>query len=507
MLILVRCRAHPHFKYITSALSCKSGLYSCFTITLHRFVLGLGHLLVAEGVFKKIKINFLPVGHTHNDVDQMFSALAGRLRYANLLSLADISAACEGAYSGKLTFIHLDQMASWSTLLNPLLPKNMTGHAKYPRCFVIRRDTKGVVRHKYRIQVQTSRKDDQDCWMPVNTPGYCLLPVLPDLSQLRTVPFKEVDVKPLQQTLKYISAYCSEEQRTWWESVLRQFEEEDADTCGVCKTLRQVQRDNASNHSDSKDIAREKRKAWAQSREDMFVHLQARGFPAHGFFDGPMLPEDRLHGGPVPVVEPFVSADPLVEEMGAVLQEGNHCHFIDGSGANSREKLRPKEIQVGMICIIRGDEQKDEGKAAEDGAGGAGNASAEVHDADDEAEEPDGASFIEVHEMANKEGQVMKGSKQEYYYHNSNDDRGMYCKKRGAQSKGFKPLLRKVKMATIVDYGSVKDMLYTDNSVRKKVLEAIDQNERVDWNLVDPKIVDEDKQYPWFVGYVTSLCQ
>ena len=39
----------------------------------YRFVLGFMSLLVELKVFKKVKISFLMVGHTHEDVDQVFS--------------------------------------------------------------------------------------------------------------------------------------------------------------------------------------------------------------------------------------------------------------------------------------------------------------------------------------------------------------------------------------------------------------------------------------------------
>ena len=37
------------------------------------------HMLVAKGVFKKIKVGFLIVGHTHDQIDQMFSRFLTRL--------------------------------------------------------------------------------------------------------------------------------------------------------------------------------------------------------------------------------------------------------------------------------------------------------------------------------------------------------------------------------------------------------------------------------------------
>ena len=38
-----------------------------------RFVLGFLSLLVKLGIFRKVKLGFLRVGHTHEDVDRVFS--------------------------------------------------------------------------------------------------------------------------------------------------------------------------------------------------------------------------------------------------------------------------------------------------------------------------------------------------------------------------------------------------------------------------------------------------
>ena len=42
-------------------------------------VFGYLSMLVNQGVFKKIKVNFLLVGHTHDHIDQMFSTFSRQL--------------------------------------------------------------------------------------------------------------------------------------------------------------------------------------------------------------------------------------------------------------------------------------------------------------------------------------------------------------------------------------------------------------------------------------------
>ena len=55
-------------------------IMSSYALVSFRFILGLLCLLVEKGIFKKIKLSFLMVGHTHEDIDQCFS------RYIYLLS-------------------------------------------------------------------------------------------------------------------------------------------------------------------------------------------------------------------------------------------------------------------------------------------------------------------------------------------------------------------------------------------------------------------------------------
>jgi hypothetical protein len=58
-----------------------------------RYLLAFLALLVEAGTFRKIIVSFLPVGHTHEDIDQFFSRVAMALRRHDAhsrLMLADV---------------------------------------------------------------------------------------------------------------------------------------------------------------------------------------------------------------------------------------------------------------------------------------------------------------------------------------------------------------------------------------------------------------------------------
>jgi hypothetical protein len=48
--------------------------------------------LVQRGVFDEIELSFLPVGHTHEDIDQVFSRVAIRLRQRDAVDQVDLFA-------------------------------------------------------------------------------------------------------------------------------------------------------------------------------------------------------------------------------------------------------------------------------------------------------------------------------------------------------------------------------------------------------------------------------
>lgn len=55
--------------------------------------------LIEMGIFKEIYISFLMVGHTHEDVDQVFSRIAVKLKRRNASTLPDLQNVIKEAYN------------------------------------------------------------------------------------------------------------------------------------------------------------------------------------------------------------------------------------------------------------------------------------------------------------------------------------------------------------------------------------------------------------------------
>lgn len=127
-------------------------LDNCWRENKNKYVLGLCTLLVEYGIFQKVRISFLPKGHTHEDPDQMFSCFHKIYLVNALWSINSLHELGEAAYKPKPKFIHLDEMAAWSSLLRPHL-RNIEGISK-PRSFRLKRDEEGNVRCHYRMQMQ-----------------------------------------------------------------------------------------------------------------------------------------------------------------------------------------------------------------------------------------------------------------------------------------------------------------------------------------------------------------
>ena len=66
-----------------------------------KYVMGFCAFLVHYNVFQQIIVGHLPVGHTHEDIDQLFSRLAVYLRFNDALSREAMAECCKKAYIGK----------------------------------------------------------------------------------------------------------------------------------------------------------------------------------------------------------------------------------------------------------------------------------------------------------------------------------------------------------------------------------------------------------------------
>lgn len=66
----------------------------------NHYLLGFCGMLLAEGVFDEVRVFFLPVGHTHSEIDQTFSLVSKALLREGAYSLPDLMSVAQGAWNG-----------------------------------------------------------------------------------------------------------------------------------------------------------------------------------------------------------------------------------------------------------------------------------------------------------------------------------------------------------------------------------------------------------------------
>jgi hypothetical protein len=111
---------------------------------LHAFL----SLLVHHGVFDRIIVTHLPVGHTHEDIDQMFSRFAIALRQFNAVTRTEMGHVLEDAYFFNelpTLVVHMDTCANISGWVENLTEckVNATQECMAHRHFRFRKDKTG----------------------------------------------------------------------------------------------------------------------------------------------------------------------------------------------------------------------------------------------------------------------------------------------------------------------------------------------------------------------------
>ena len=91
-------------------------LDNCSRENKNKFVMSYLDALVRWGVFDEIEVGFLPVGHTHCDIDQAFSSTSNRLRTHDAITLEDMQAQLRCCYNENTVVMDMKQVVNWSGL-------------------------------------------------------------------------------------------------------------------------------------------------------------------------------------------------------------------------------------------------------------------------------------------------------------------------------------------------------------------------------------------------------
>ncbi|XP_006815072.2 uncharacterized protein LOC102804474 [Saccoglossus kowalevskii] len=107
-------------------------LDNCFRENKNRFLLSLMELMVEINVFEEIFVSFLPVGHTHENVDQMFSKISTKLGHRNTYTIDDLEETVTASYTPPIKSCGLLKKPLYNIKdwLLPHITGKMQGHSK-----------------------------------------------------------------------------------------------------------------------------------------------------------------------------------------------------------------------------------------------------------------------------------------------------------------------------------------------------------------------------------------
>ena len=89
---------------------------NCTRENKNRFLFCYLECLVAWGVFLEVQVSFLPIGHTHADIDQAFSCTSRRLHCYNAATMDDLIGELRLSYTPEPSVCRMNHVANFSGL-------------------------------------------------------------------------------------------------------------------------------------------------------------------------------------------------------------------------------------------------------------------------------------------------------------------------------------------------------------------------------------------------------
>lgn len=91
-------------------------LDNCTRENKNRYMMAYLESLVSWGVFVEVQASFLPIGHTHSDIDQLFSRTATRLHTHDAVTIAELHEQLGVSYTPHPHLEHINNIANFSGL-------------------------------------------------------------------------------------------------------------------------------------------------------------------------------------------------------------------------------------------------------------------------------------------------------------------------------------------------------------------------------------------------------
>ena len=113
----------------------------CFEKVFHHqsvsqftFMIGRHCTFSIKCVFSQIQLDFLPPGHSHDDIDQVFSKFSKKLKRVDARTVSEMVEACKSSYSPTPRFQRLLTVINWYKIVCVTEPclRSSTGSSSLP---------------------------------------------------------------------------------------------------------------------------------------------------------------------------------------------------------------------------------------------------------------------------------------------------------------------------------------------------------------------------------------
>lgn len=164
------------------------------------------------------------VGHTHEDIDQLFSRVASYLKVHRAVTIPSLLDAFACSYSAlpaiPCEITHLFDVKSW---LSPHM-QELFNHSQ-PHCFRIKKNASGVV------TLHTKKWSSDDSWSApshVNDVIPVLLKSVPaDAPEMVEADYDSLDVEQLSSSISSVGCFMDGDEREWWKGFISSIQKDE----------------------------------------------------------------------------------------------------------------------------------------------------------------------------------------------------------------------------------------------------------------------------------------